>query len=130
MVPSLVRQHTYKTALFLFMDCTVYVTYQCKVVMGETEKLQYRLTKLGLELNYYRWNAPLLHALRIARVLDSICLQELKLFKNIFLAKSSPSDLYAYLFSQHLNVISLSPRCLFDRVVQTSEIMQLVEHAT
>ncbi len=90
--------------------------------MKEVEKIQCKFIKSSLGLNSFCRNTQLLQALKIPRVSDSFALQELRLFKTMFLSRSYTSAFYGHMYKQYLRGYSLSPRNLMYRVAKSCEI--------
>ena len=89
--------------------------YQCKTVINDTEHLQSKLLKSALGLK----KCPLLLALKIQRISKSAKIQELVLFKSMFLSSSRTYQFYKYILSQHMLGVKYSHKSIVARVLNT-----------
>jgi hypothetical protein len=107
--------HLYNTAIRPVLMYGLQCVYQNKTAMEGTEKIQGKLLKSALGLK----NTPLLDALKIPRIAKSVEVQELLLFRTMFMSNSRTCHFYQYLLSRHLNGYALSKKCMLSRVMRT-----------
>ena len=93
--------------------------YQCKTVINDAERLQSKLLKSGLGLKKCSRTSPLLQALKIQRISKSAKIQELVLFKSMFLSSSRTYQFYKYILSQHMLGVKYSHKSIVARVLNT-----------
>ena len=93
--------------------------YQNKTTTCEVEKLQCKLLKTALGLKSYCRNSPLLHAMQMPHINQSVEQQELYLYRSMFLSQSRCHKFYRHLLSQHLSNKCTSQRNLVSRILNT-----------
>ena len=113
--------HIFNTAIRPVLTYGLQCVYQNKAALEATEKLQCKLLKAALGLKRYCKNTPLLEALKIPRISTSVEIQELVLFRSMFLSTSRTSQFYHFLLSRYFNGYTLSPKCLLSRVLRSCD---------
>jgi hypothetical protein len=87
--------------------------------IDRAEKLQSKLLKCTLGLKSYSKTTPLLDALKIPRIRNSIYMQEIKLLRDMIVSLSRSREFYKYVLYLHFRGAHLSHKSLVSRVVQT-----------
>ena len=111
--------HIYTTAIRPVLLYGLECIYQCKTVINDAERLQSKLLKSALGLKKYSRTSPLLQALKIQRISKSAKIQELVLFKSMFLSSSRTYQFYKYILSQHMLGVKYSHKSIVARVLNT-----------
>ena len=89
--------HIFNTAIRHVLTYGLHCVHQNKAALEDTEKLQCKLLKVALGLKRHCKNTPLLEALKIPRISTSVEIQELVLFRSMFLSTSHTSQFYHFL---------------------------------
>ena len=113
--------HIFSTAVRPVLLYGLESVHQSKQAKKDAEILQGKLLKAALGLKTYSRNSPLLQALKIPSVGQSIELQELTLFRSMFLSRSRSQRFYKFLLTQRFKGCKLSKRNILHRILNSCD---------
>ena len=97
------RIHIFNAAVRPVILYGLQSVYQNKSSHIKAEKFHAKLLKSTLGLKRYCVNTPLLKAMKVLRVEESVEMQTLQLLRSMILSKSRSHHFYGFLLGQHLN---------------------------
>ena len=117
--------HIYNTAIRPVLTYGLECVFQGSTVMGQVEATQSKFLKASLGIKLNCRTSPLLQALNVDKVMSSVEIRKLSLFKSMFFSSSRTNVLYKYLLTCALRGSLTSQKNLVLSVIKICEKYQL-----